>query len=166
MWPLGVVDDEVVIQVRLHLFQGLVPLGTPLDAEVLIQQCAVQPLDEPIALWPPNLGGAMLDLLELKEQFIRMFVLTSAEFPAIVAEHRADLGIVSLEEGQHIVVEHMDCRDRQLVCIQAAPGIAAEAIDDRLQVDLADALERADEEGIDGHQLTGGPRYGARGTPD
>lgn len=59
----------------------------------------MQPLDEPIALWPPNLGGAMLDLFELKEQFIRMLVLTSAEFLAIVAEHRADLGVVSLEEG-------------------------------------------------------------------
>lgn len=122
---------------------------------MLIQQCAVQPLDEPIALWPPNLGSAVLNLLELKEQFIRMLVLTSAEFPAIVAEHRADLGVVSLEEGQHVVVEHVDCRDGQLVGVQAAPGIAAEAIDNRLQIDLSNAFERADEEGIDGDQLAG-----------
>lgn len=49
----------------------------------------------------------------------------------------------------------MDCRNRQLVGVQTAPGIAAEAIDDRLQVDHADALEHADEKGVDRHQLTG-----------
>lgn len=82
-------------------------------------------------------------------------MLAPAKFPAVDAEHRADLGVVSLEEGQHVVIEHMDCRDRQFVGVQATPGIAAEAINDGLQIDLADPFERADEEGVDGDQLAG-----------
>lgn len=79
MRPFRVVDDQIIVQVLLHLFQGLVPLGAPLDAEVFVQQGAVQPLDEAVALRSPNLGGAVLDLFELKEQLIRMLILPAAE---------------------------------------------------------------------------------------
>jgi len=47
--------------------------------------------------------------------------------------------------------------DRQFVGIEPSPGITAVAIDDRLQIDLADALEMADEEGIYGDQVAGMP---------
>lgn len=155
MRTLRVVDDEVVIQILLHLFHGFVPLGASLDAEMFVQQRSVKPLDEAIALRPSHLGRAVLDLFELEEQLIWVMIFAAAEFSAVVAQHRADPGIVRLEEGQHVVVEHMNGRDGQLVGVQAPPGVAAEAVDDGLQVDLADAFECADEEGIDGHQLTG-----------
>lgn len=106
MRAFRVVGDQIVIQVLLHLFQGLLPFGALLDTEVRVQQGA-QPLNEAAALWPPNLGGAMLDIFELKAQLIGMLVLTAAEFSAVVAEHRADLGVVGLAEGQYIIVEDM-----------------------------------------------------------
>ena len=72
MRAFRVVDDQIIIQVLLHLFQGFVPLGALLNAEVLVQQRVVQPLDEPVALRPSNLGGTVFDLFELKKKFIRM----------------------------------------------------------------------------------------------
>lgn len=49
MGPLRVVADEVLIEVGLHLGQRLVELLAALDAEVLVQQGAMQPLDEAVA---------------------------------------------------------------------------------------------------------------------
>ena len=153
MGPFRVVGDQIVVQVLLHLFQGLVPLGASLDAEMLVQQGAVQPFDEAVALWPPILGGAVLDLFELKEQLIRMLILPAAELAAVVAEYCADFGVVSLEEGQHVIIEHMHGRDGQFAGVEAAPGVAAEAVDDGLQIDLANPFEGTDEEGIDSDQF-------------
>src|SRR5262245_11912444 len=49
----------------------------------------------------------------------------------------------------------MHGRDRHLVGVEAAPAVARAAVDGALQVDLADTLEVADEEGVDGHQIAG-----------
>lgn len=46
----------------------------------------------------------------------------------------------------------MHRRDRQLGRIEPRPGIARVAVDDGLQVDLADALEDADEKRVDGDE--------------
>ena len=62
MWPLGVVVFQVAIQVCLHLFYRLIPGRSPLDAEVFIQQCAVQSLDKAVALRPAYLGCPVLNL--------------------------------------------------------------------------------------------------------
>ena len=59
-----------------------------------------------------------------------------------------------LEGRQHIVVHEMHDGDRQLAGVEPGPGIAREAVDGGLQVDFADALHGADEEGIDGNQVT------------
>ena len=45
--------------------------------------------------------------------------------------------------------------DRQLVGIEPRPGVAAAAIDRGLQLELADAFEGADEEGVDGDEAPG-----------
>lgn len=115
----------------------------------------MQPFDEAVALRLSDLGSVVLDLFELKEQLIRMLVFSAAELSAVVAEYRADFGVVRLEEGQHVIIEHMHGRDGQFVGVEAAPGVAAEAVDHGLQVDLADSLERTDEEGVDGDQFAG-----------
>ena len=70
-------------------------------------------------------------------------VRAAAELAAIVAEHRGDPGAVGLEGGQHIVVHDVDRRHRQFIGIEPSPGVTEEAVDHALEVDLADALERA-----------------------
>jgi len=45
MRPLPVVVKQVGIQIGLHFLQRLIPLGSTLNAEVLVQQGKVQALD-------------------------------------------------------------------------------------------------------------------------
>lgn len=84
MGSLTVVVVQIGFQIRLHLLQELIPGLATLDAEVLIQQGAVQAFDIAIALGPTNFSGAMLDPLELQKQFVRVFVGTATEFPTVV----------------------------------------------------------------------------------
>lgn len=122
---------------------------------MFVQQRSVQLLDEPFALWPSHLGRAVLDLFELKEELIRVMILASAELSTSVAENRADLGVVGLEERQYVVVEHMYRRDGQFAGVEAASGVTAEAVDDGLKIDFANTLESTDEEGVDSDQFAG-----------
>ena len=97
----------------------------------------------------------MLDLFQLQEQFVRMPVGSSAVFAAIIREHGGDPGSMFLEGRQHVVVHDVHGGDRQLRSVERAPGVTRVAVDDGLQVDLADALEMTDEEGVHGHQVAG-----------
>ena len=99
------------------------------DAEVLVEQRSVQPLDEAVGLGPSDLSGAVLDLLELEEQLKGMTVGPSAIFPPVVAEHGGHTRFVCLKGGQHVVVHQMHGGDRQLVRVQTSPGIACVAVD-------------------------------------
>ena len=62
---------------------------------------------------------------------------------------------MGIEGGEVLVVHDVHGGDRELVGVEPAPGIAGVAIDDGLEVDLAHALEMADEEGVDGHEVAG-----------
>jgi hypothetical protein len=114
-----------------------------------------------------NPGSLVLDVFELQKQLVRMTVLATAELAAVVREHGVDFGLVRLKGRQHIVVDQLDGGQRQFVGVEPGPGLSAAAVDGGLQIDLADALEDADKEGVDGDQSTSvrAPRYGARGIP-
>ena len=56
MRPLGIVADQVFLQVLLHFFQGSIELRAPLVVQVLLEQGSVKPFHEPIALRPAGLG--------------------------------------------------------------------------------------------------------------
>lgn len=155
MRPFGVVVKQVSVEILLHGLHGLVPVFSPGDAEVLVEQGAVQTFDEAVALRPSHLGGAVFDALELQEQFVGVAVGPAAELASVVAQDGGDGCVVSLEEGQDVVVGHVHRRDRQFGGVEPSPGVAAVAVDDRLQVDAPDALDGADEEGIHRHQVSG-----------
>ena len=61
-----------------------------------------------------------------------------------------------LEEGQRVVVQDLNGRDRHLRGVEPGPDEAAEAVQHGLDVDLADALQRAREEGVHGHKFARG----------
>ena len=44
---------------------------------------------------------------------------------------------------------------RAVIGVRSGPGMTTVAVDGGLQIDLADALQDADEEGVDGNQRTG-----------
>ena len=150
-----IVVFQIDFQIGLHLVNRFVELCAALDAEVFIQQGAVESLDEAVGLWPTHARGSVFDAFQLQEQFVGVAVGPPAELAAIVAEHGLDPRTSGLERGQHFVVERLHGGDGQLVGVEPAPSVARAAVDDRLQVDAAHALERADHEGIDGDQLAG-----------
>jgi hypothetical protein len=75
MWPAVIVAIQVGIENGLHLFDGLEPGTAAFDAEVLVEQRAVQALDDAVCSEPtkldrywlespapvPRLGGARSD---------------------------------------------------------------------------------------------------------
>lgn len=166
MGSFGVVGREVGVEVGLHLVDGLVELGPTHDAEVLVEERAVQALDVAVGLRTADLGRAAFDFLQLQEQFEGMMVWSTAIFPTVVRKHGVDAGFVGLEGQDDIVVHDVHGGRRELGRVRPAPGITQETIDDSLQIDLADALEIANEEGVDGDQVAGcvGSRCGVRGT--
>ena len=96
--------------------------------------------------------GALRRAVERQVELIRM-LLGAAELAAVVGQHRAHRQIELAIEGQHLVVQHRDGRFGLLGDVQEAERVAAEGIHHGMQVDLADALERADEEGVLAKQL-------------
>jgi hypothetical protein len=68
--PSVIVALEVGIKHHLHLRDGLEPGAPALDAEVLVEQGAMQALDDAVALRPD---------VELQEQLLRMAVRPAAE---------------------------------------------------------------------------------------
>ena len=115
----------------------------------------MEAFNETVALRTAYLRGSMLDGFELQEQFVRVVIGPAAELAAMVREDGLDARLIRLEVRQHIGVEHMHSGQRQLARVEPAPAVAAEAVDDRLQIDLPDALQVADKEGVDRDQLAG-----------
>ena len=123
---------------------------------MLFEERAVEPLDEAVRLGPPDLRGAVLDVLELQEELVGVLVRPAAVLASVVAQDRPDLYALLLEEGQHVVVQDLDGGHRHLRAVEPGPAEAAEAVQHGLDVDLADALERTREEGVHGHKLARG----------
>ena len=79
-----IIDGHVVVEHALRLFDGFEPSAPALDAEVLVEQGAVQALDDAVGLRPLDFGGAVLNRLELEEQLADMAVGAAAELTAVV----------------------------------------------------------------------------------
>jgi hypothetical protein len=122
---------------------------------MLIEKRAMPTLDNAVRLRPVNPGSLVLDVFELQKQLVRMTVFATAEFTAVVGEQSIDFGSVRFKGRQHIIVDQLDSGERQLVRVEPGPGMPAAAVNDGLQIDLADALQDADKEGVDGDQSAG-----------
>jgi len=86
----GVVEQQELIQIGLNLLDGRVPLLPTLDAEVLIEQRAVHTLDKAVGARTADLGVAMLDILQGRQQLVRMALGLAAELAAVVCEDGLD----------------------------------------------------------------------------
>lgn len=155
MGPPFVVVDEISIQGRLHLVHGFEPGFPAFDTEMFIEQRPVKPLDDSVGLRPGNLGPLVLDALKLEEQLVGVLVRAPAKLPAIIAENGVDPGVVVLEGGQHVVIQGLDGGDGEFRGEQAAPGVAAVAVDHCLEIDLPHALQAAHHEGVHGDKGAG-----------
>ena len=125
MRSLCIIEHQIGVERDLHFLDGLEPGLAAFNPEVLVEQRAVQALDDAVGLRTPDAGSLVLDAFELQEQLIGMLVLAAAEFAAIIAQHGLDSGGLCLEAWQHVVVEQLHGGQRQLVGIEASPGVAA-----------------------------------------
>jgi hypothetical protein len=114
MGPLGVVDDEVIVQHLLHFVNGLKPCAPAFDAEVLVEKGAVEAFDDAVGLGPLDARGAVFDVLKLQVEFKGVLVRPSAELTAIVRQHDFSLGVVFFEGGDDVMVHGVNGGDRQL----------------------------------------------------
>jgi hypothetical protein len=140
MGPLAIVCNHVFVEHGLHLVDGLKPCAAALDTEMLVQQRAMQALDDAVGLGPFDPGSPVGDAFQLQEQLVGMLVWAAAEFAPVVGQHRLDHRIVLLEGGEHVIVHQMDGSKWQLVGVQPGPGMAGMAVDGGLEIDLADAF--------------------------
>ena len=76
----------LLLSSSLHLGDDLVPDGSALDAQMLVEQRAVQPFHDAVALRPADAGGLVGDAFQLEEQLVGVLILAAAELAAIVAE--------------------------------------------------------------------------------
>lgn len=106
-----------------------------------------------VSLRAPHLGAAMLDIVQLQVQLIRVAVLP-AEFASIVGEHRLDRQAFGSVEGQHVIVQHSGCGFWLFGSMQKAKRQAAIGIHHRVQVDFADPFDVTHKEGVLAQQLT------------
>ena len=113
----------------------------------------MEALDVAVRLRPADRGGAVFDLLELQEELIGVLVRPTAVLASVegrirwIAQDRLDLQAVVLEERQRVIVQDLNGGHRHLGGVEPGPNVAAEAVEHSLDVDLANALERAREEG-------------------
>ena len=59
----------------------------------------MKPLNEAVALRPPDPCFAVFDLFKLEEQFVWMPIWFATVFAPVVREDVLDLGVVFFEEG-------------------------------------------------------------------
>ena len=90
----------------------------------------------------------VFDVLQLQEEFVGMVLGTATEFAAIVRNHGMHKGVMLLEEGQDVVVEHVDGSHRQFGGVEPSPSITIVTVDDGLQIASSDAFEGVHMEGI------------------
>ena len=68
--PLCVVGNEVGVETGLHLVDGLVSLLVALNTEVLVEEGAVEAVDETVGLAPHHVCGPLFGLLALEEELV------------------------------------------------------------------------------------------------
>lgn len=154
MGPFGVVVDEPGVEVILQGLDAVVEGLAHLHPEELVQHRTVEAFDEAIGARRADPGLAMLDAGQGEVEFKRVCVST-AELAAVVGEDGADLEPDALVERQHVVVHHSDRRLGLLGDMQEAEGVGAEGVDDGMEIDLADALQVADEQCVLTQQFAG-----------
>ena len=85
--------------------KALVDLFPHLDPEELVQHGPVESFDESIGLRMPYTGPAVLDIVQLEVELIRMLFGTT-ELSAVVGQDILDTQLVFLVERQDIIMQH------------------------------------------------------------
>ena len=148
MTPLEIVVRNEFVEVCLDLFDALEPGGASRYAEALVEHDLVQPFHEAVGAGKTNLGGAMLDSFHRGQQLVGVDLRMSAELAPVVGEDRPEWNPQRLVERKDPVIEQIARGDRHLRVVELSEGDGTEDVHDDLDIDLADALQSSQVEGI------------------
>ncbi|MSP03995.1 MAG: DUF1194 domain-containing protein [Acetobacteraceae bacterium] len=96
MRAFGVVSGEIIVEWLLHLVDGFDPCPSALDPEALVQQRALQAFVDAVRLRAPDACLAVLDVLQLQEEFVWVLIWAPAELPAMPADRSGDHDPINL----------------------------------------------------------------------
>src|SRR4051794_18898609 len=82
MRTLGVVVDQPCIEIGLQRFDSFVEGLAHLHPEELVEDCAVEALDEAVGPGRANLGAAVLDAIQVEVELVGVTV-GPAELPSV-----------------------------------------------------------------------------------
>jgi hypothetical protein len=97
--PALILAGEEVVENGLHFLDRFEPSATAFNTEVFIEQRAMQTLDNAVGLRTLDPRRAVLDFLELQEQFVGMLIgppAKLADSPATTCESPLSAGARSL----------------------------------------------------------------------
>src|SRR4051812_9486217 len=82
--------------------------------------------------------------------------------PTVSGQHAGQLHFISIEEGNHAIVQQIGCGERGLAIGEFGEGHLGRGVDERLLVDASDPLQGADVERVlrptvAGHSLSNSP---------
>src|SRR5262249_49772317 len=114
----------------------------------------MEALADSISLRALGLGATVIDILDGEVELV-FVALGAAELGAAIGQHPTQPDAVLVVERHHPVVEDLGRGDRRLAVIELDEGHLGVGVDDRLLIDPAHALERADVEGVLGTAIAG-----------
>ena len=91
MGPFCIIGDKISVENDLHLVDGFEPCLATFDTEVLVEEGAMEALDDAVGLRAFHAGGTVFDVFELQEQLVRVMVGAPAELAAIAPTEEAGL---------------------------------------------------------------------------
>lgn len=121
-------------------------------AKALVEDGTVEPLDKAVRLGRLDRGPSMLGAVQIEVEFVEV-ALGAAELAAVVGEQGFNRQVEIAVERSHVVVQHRQRGFWLLGYVQEAEGIASVSVDHGVEVHLAHALQRADEERVGREQL-------------
>ena len=142
MTAFQIVVVHEAVEIALDFVDADIPGLTSLYPEAFVEERSVHSLDEAVRPRRPDLGGAVLDIVHGQKQFVRMLLGATAEFPAIVGQDSLDWAAECFIEWHDAIIEQIGRGDGHLRVVGLGEGERAEDIDDDLDVDLTDTLER------------------------
>jgi hypothetical protein len=80
VWAFLIIMFKVLVEIFLHLLNGLVEFLPVHYPEMLIQEGPVETFDKTVALGPSDFGDTMFDIFQLQGQFIWLSVCSPTEF--------------------------------------------------------------------------------------
>src|SRR5205085_2980211 len=104
-------------------------------------------LADSVGLWALGLGAAVIDVLDRQVELV-LVAFPAAELGAAIGQHPAQPEAVLIIKRHHAVVEDLGGGNRGLAVIQLGKGDLGVGVDKGLLIDLPDALQRANVEGV------------------